>query len=854
MPDGRIYMLQPSFTAGEISPDVASRVDLDKYASALLQAENVFIRPYGSAYRRPGTEYCAEISDGYSVRMQEFTVDADTSYLLVFTLLKLRIYKDGNLIDTKTTPYLAYDLPKLRFAQTGDVMYIASGAHPVQMLTRTAVDTFSNLSDFTPKPGYFDDTTMTDGVTITPSATTGTVTLTASSGVFSAGQVGNWIELEQEQDAQTVTLSGSGSMSDTGTTSALTAYETGWTLTTTGTWAGTVTFQEFVGGAWVTQRSYTSQVNDSGTFTGTTQIRAGITVTAGTCNLTLTRLAWTDNTDPLNPIVHDADSATLTCSYNASTSVLAGPDGWKVISHGTWTGTFEVQYSEDNVNWKNLRQYSSKNDFNVTESGTFDEPTWIRATATISSGSIEIALSRLPYTHVGTAKITAYTDSTHVTAVMEDDLADTSAAEDWAFGSWCGAYGYPSCVTFFQDRLCFAANERQPYMVWMSKTGDYFNFSVEKVDGTITDDSAVAISFITRKDYRILHLIAHSDLLIMTEGNEWIINGAEVVTPTNVSPRVQTSRGSTDVVPELIGGQVIFVQRHGKTVRDMQYDFGTDSYDGQDLTILAKHITQDKVIKDSAYRQEPDYMCFFVLDDGTCACLTYVNEQRVYAWCRMRTQGIFLGVASVATPGYDDIYFVVGRENGYFLERLSNYRHSEYPHDYVMMDCALHGEGMEPGMTTVPVPHLKNQNVEVLANGRRIPNVKTDASGNFELEVPAVDLCVGLGYTSTWELPNIELQLKDGTLQGRRKKVSEVILRLENSLGGRVGLATNKTDVIKYDELLKEEVQLYSGEKLVTVPNVTMGGFNDKGRVVVVSDDPYPLSISSIVRALVPGG
>jgi hypothetical protein len=84
--------------------------------------------------------------------------------------------------------------------------------------------------------------------------------------------------------------------------------------------------------------------------------------------------------------------------------------------------------------------------------------------------------------------------------------------------------------------------------------------------------------------------------------------------------------------------------------------------------------------------------------------------------------------------------------------------------------------------------------------------------------------------------------------------VAEVILRLDNSLGGRVGINAEKTDVIKYDELLAQEVLLYSGEKIVTVPNVTMGGFNDKGRVVVTSDDPYPLSISSIVRAVVPGG
>lgn len=748
MADGRIYILQPSFASGEISPDVASRVDLGKYSSALLQAENVFIRPYGSAYRRPGTEYCAEIDDGYSVRMQEFTVDADTSYLLVFTTLKLRIYKDGTLVATKTTPFIGYDLPKLRFAQSADVMFIASGTNPVQILKRTAVDTFSNLSAFVPAPGYFDSTTMTDGVTITPSARSGSVTLTASSGVFTAGQKGNNIMLRQRVSAATVSQSATG----------------------------------------------------------------------------------------------------------ASSSLLAGLAGWKIVTHGTWKGTVNVEYSDDNNTWLTLRTYTSDDDFNATESGTFDDQTYIRLNVSLTSGTLTADLTRFPYTYDGWATITQYTDSTHVTASVKKRFINTSASDDWAFASWSDDYGYPSCVTFFQDRLCFAATDRQPYMVWMSRTGDYYNFGTERVEGTLTDDSAVAVSFITRKDFRILHLIAHSDLLVMTEGNEWIVNGSEVVTPTNVSPRVQTSRGSTDVVPEMIGGQMIYVQRHGRTVRDLQYNFGTDSYDGMDLTILAKHITQDEYIIESAYRQEPDYMCFFVLSDGTVACLTYVKEQNVFAWSRMKTQGNFMGVAAVTTSSYDDIYFVVSRQNGYFLEKLSNYPHYDTPHDYVMTDCAMHGEELSPAVNTVTVPHLAGQKVEVLADGRRIPGLTADENGVITWDVPAENVCVGLGYTSVWELPNIELQLQDGTMQGRRKKVSEVILRLDNSLGGRVGINVDKTDVIKYDELTEQDVTLYSGEKVVTVPNVTAGGFNDKGRVVITSDDPYPLSISSIVRAVVPGG
>ena len=746
MPDGRIYVLQPSFASGEISPDVASRVDLDKYQSALMQAENVFIRPYGSAYRRPGTEHIANISSG-NVRLKEFAVDADTSYLLVFRAGNIYVYKDDELKDTVTTPFTASDLPKLRFAQSADVMFIASGSHPVQVLTRVS-DTNWTVQNFVAKPGYFDVTTATSGVDITPSARSGSgITLTASGNVFSSGQVGNNVMLRQRVAAATVSRSSSGT----------------------------------------------------------------------------------------------------------SGSTLAGTTGWKVISHGTWKGSFTVEYSDDNSTWQTLRTYSSDNDFNVTESGTFDEQTYIRLNCDITSGTFSADLTRLPYTNEGWARITAYTDSTHVTATVGKRFANTSATDDWAFGSWSGTYGYPSCVTFFQDRLCFAANNRQPYMLWMSRTGDYYNFGTESVSGELLEDSAIAVSFISRKDYRIKHLMAQADLLVMTEGNEWILSGREAITPKNISPQVQTSRGCTDVEPEMIGGQMIYVQRHGKTVRDLQYNYTIDSYDGMDLNILAKHITQDVTITDSAYRQEPDYMVFFVLSDGTCACLTYVNEQKVFAWSRVVTDGKIKAVETIATPRFDDVYFIVERGGSNYLERLSEYPHVNQPDNYIMVDCADWGDNNTPS-ATITASWLKNKTVDVLADGRAIKGLKADNTGTVTLDVPCTYYIIGLPYKSTWELPNIEMQLQDGTLQGRRKKISEVILRLERSLGGRVGINTNKTDVIKYDELMAQNVTLYSGEKLVTVPNVTAGGFNDKGRVVIESDDPYPLSISSIVRAVVPGG
>ena len=846
MADGRIYILQPSFASGEISPDVASRVDLDKYQSALLQAENVFIRPYGSAYRRPGTEMVDTILGGYT-RLKEFSVDADTSYLLVFRAANIYVYKDGELQATVSTPFGGSELHKLRFAQSADVMFITSGSHPVQVLTRYS-DTSWTLANMVLDASYFDTLTKTDGVTISASNTTGTVSLTASGDIFDAGQVGNWLQIEHEMDSVTISLSNQTVSGSSITVSKDLNYK--YRLTVTGTWEGTVRVQQKISNHWNTVHSTTANETYTSTAQGTglldREFRYEAEIDSGTANLTLDILD-ADNGDAVVSTV----SASVSGQFGAS-GLLAGPNGWKLLTHGEWRGTVTLESSKDNVHWKALRKYTSDKDFNVSESGTFDEVTYIRINADVSSGKLYADLTRLPYTHEGTVKLTAYTDAKHMVGTVVDDIANTTPSDSYAFGPWSDNYGYPSCVTFFQDRLCFAANKRYPYMVWMSRTGDYYNFGTEEVDGTLTDDSAVAISFISRKDYRILHLVAHADLLVMTEGNEWIVNGNEVVTPTNVSPRVQTSRGSTDVAPEMIGGQMIYVQRHGKTVRDLQYNFGTDSYDGMDLTILAKHITQDTTIIDSAYRQEPDYMVFFVLSDGTVACLTYVQEQRVYAWSRIITDGKVKSVESVATPYYDDIYFIVERGGNNYLERLSDYSHDEFPNSYVLVDCAVAGVNDTPS-DTITASWLANKTVDVLADGRAIKGLKADNTGTVTLDVPCTYYTIGLPYMSVWELPNIEMQINDGTLQGRRKKIGEAILRLDKSLGGRLGTTTQHTDVIKYDELLEQDVTLFSGEKIVTVPN-TSSGFNDRGRVVIKSDDPYPLSISSIVRAVVPGG
>lgn len=756
------YLLQPSFAGGEISSEVASRTDIDKYQSALLNAENVVVKPYGGLAKRQGTIWVgtAKYADKKCL-LVEFPESATSSYMLEVGEGYIRVWLNDEYLNVELeTPFTEDDLPALRFNQSADVMYICSGNHPVQELRRNNKTEWT-ISEFDCTEPYFDIANGlaldgSTGATITPSATSGTIALTASKGVFTSAMVGGYIQISQEMAAQTASLS----------------------------------------------------------------VASGQTTETG--------------------------------------AMLCG-QGWKILSHGKWGGTITILQSKDGKTWKEYRKYVGKyadntGDLNVSESGTFDEHTYIKMSIKATGGTCECDLTVYGYTHVGTAKITKYTSSMEVTAKIVDKLGSKEATTDFCFSVWNNAYGYPTCSCFFQDRLCFAGNRYYPHSLWMSRSGDYYNFSVEKANGTVTDDSAIMASLISRKMYEINHLVPGQDLTILTNGNEWVISGSSVVTPANINPKMQTMRGSNECEPLFIGSRVLYVQRRGGTVRDMGYSYESDNYAGDDLTQLAKHLVNGYDLTDSAYCQEPYSIVHFVRNDGALIHLTYIREQNVYAWAHSVFDGKALSVCSIPSQEEDTLYVVIQREingkNTTYIERIAEHSTSDDIMGYTGTDCSarfFYGDSVN----SVSVPHLAGRTVQVMADGRRLPDTVVEEDGALNLVMGAKHIVAGLPIHMTVELPNVEIGIGDGTMQGRKKDVKEAILRLERSLGGHIGQRSDYMDMIQYDELYETEAYpLYNGDKHCTVPV----NFNNSGRILIEHDEPFPFSLCSIVRKVQFGG
>lgn len=898
------YLIQPSFASGEVSPEVASRVDMEKYSAALLQAENCYIRPYGAVYKRPGSLYCG-MAKKDKVRLIEFRSSASHGFLLEVGDGYIRIWKDGVFTNQEIqTDYTESDLSKLRTCQSADIMYIASGDHPVMQLKHYS-DTDWRLEEMEMNCQYFDDSLTVDNkasgeswseagtynwtcpdagnyyVTVAGAGggkggkggygTEGTKKGTSNGGAGGSGAITTKTVYLTKGTVYPIVIGAPGANGTDKETSKDYGFRVIYTGGTGAKGESSSAFgieaQGGEGGKGGTAAVSMSEFKHTFTLVdgaaGVSYGNGGTSANPGWVTLrpieepTLTisgtdgEVTLTSDTDFFSEdmqgmwmkISQEIEAKTVTASGATTTDAISVGSGWKIITHGTWTGTVKIQKSTDGIEWKDFRTYKSNDDNNVSESGTVDEEDNVRMRLVTTAGRAD--LTSTAYTKSGVVEIKTIDSATQATCMVKKVIGQSGKVDSYAFGAWNERYGYPRTVGFFQDRLILAGTKMQPYVLWMSKTGDYNNFSVEKVSGTVTDDSAICLSFISRQQAEIKHVCPASDLFVLTDANEWVVSGGSTVTPSKCTNKAQTFRGCTEVEPVSIGSRLIYVQKRSQTIRDMAYSYETDSYDGMDLTLLAKHLLRGYTILSSAYMQDPDSRLYFVRSDGVMICLAYINDQKVYAWSHLATDGKYISVCTVAEEETDEVYTAVTRDGKTYIEKLAADSESSDPKDYIMVDCAKLITFDEKD-DTATVDWLTGK-VSVLADGRWYEDVEV-ADGAITIPTKVSYMIIGKPYTMTIELPNVEVQTQNGTLQGRYKNVRSASLRLQHTLGGKIGNGVGKIDAIKYEEFSYQSVSLYTGDKEITIPNQ---GVEKNGRILITSNEPYPFYLAAIIRGVV---
>ncbi len=175
-----------TFAAGELAPEMLGRGDLPAYENGARRLRNVVLQPTGGVSRRPGLRHVVQLPG--SARLVPFEYNTEQVFLLVLTNGQLSVFAGDVAIATVGAPWNAAMLDQIAYTQDAESLLLLHPAMAPQRVTRSAAGVWTIAAwTLLREPFHrFADA----AVTLTPSAITGTITLTASAPVFQAAQVG----------------------------------------------------------------------------------------------------------------------------------------------------------------------------------------------------------------------------------------------------------------------------------------------------------------------------------------------------------------------------------------------------------------------------------------------------------------------------------------------------------------------------------------------------------------------------------------------------------------------------------------------------------------------------------------
>jgi hypothetical protein len=479
----------------------------------------------------------------------------------------------------------------------------------------------------------------------------------------------------------------------------------------------------------------------------------------------------------------------------------------------------------------------------------------------------------------GWSRIVSRISTTQITVDIADAFGATTATADWRLGLYSDTTGYPACGTFYEDRLALGGSLEVPQRFDLSKTGDYENFEPTATDGTVADDNAISRN-LNSDDVQSIRWMKGEEkaLLIGTSEGEWAIrpsSQSEAVSPTNISGKQSTDKGSANVQGIRAGGAMLFVQKAKRKLREMAYVYEVDGYRAPDMTVMAEHITKGATratsgIKELAYAQEPVPIVWAVRNDGVLLGFTYDREQKVIGWHRHILGGYSnaghtadakvesVAVIPASDGSRDETWVVVqryinGRSVRYIEYLTPMWEHGDAQEDAICWDSAVTYDGTA-ATTLTGLHHLVGETIQVIADGAAHVDVVVSATGTVTLTRASEVVQLGYSYNSDGKCLRPEAGAADGTAQGKTQRTNHLVFRLHDTLGLKVGANFNTTGFGKLTEITfrtsadatGEMVPLFSGDKEIPFE----GDYTTENYVCWRNSSGFPGTVLAIMPQL----
>ena len=489
----------------------------------------------------------------------------------------------------------------------------------------------------------------------------------------------------------------------------------------------------------------------------------------------------------------------------------------------------------------------------------------------------------------GYAAIVGHTDSLNVTIDIKRDFPVATANTNWRLGAWSATTGYPSVVTFHEQRLCCANTPLDPDKYWMSQSGDFENMRLDsdKSGGgvEVQDDDALDYRISSDQVNAIQWIRSAQSFAIGTRGGEWLAKSdGPILTPTDVDTKQQTTIGSAFVDPAQVDNAILFGQRGKRQLREFAFNFEADGFRSPDMTILSDHILRSRICE-MAYAAAPDSVLCCVREDGRIAVLTYKREQDVIGWGRWELGGSFGSGAAVVEsvaviPGNDgagqvldsterdEIWIVVKRtvdgstrryievqerafegpdRNAFLTEAAYETALLSAQADAFYLDSGVTYDG-SPTTQVSGLSHLEGETVKILADGA-VHADKTVTGGAVTLDAAASKVHIGLAYSHDLEPLTPDVGNPAGSAIAKHKRVRRVSLILHETGALRIGSSRNAVRAVSLREVadpMDTAVPFFTGALEAEIE----GDFTPEPGLVLRGDDPTAFTVLALVPDL----
>jgi len=836
-----------NFTGGELSPRLDGRNDLTKYSSSCKRLDNFIIYPHGAAARRSGTTFVAEVADSDNkTRLIPFEFSTTQTYMLEFSNLKIRFYKDnGSILEgDKTITGITQANPAV----------VTSSSHGYSNGDEVLISSVSGMTEVNGKRF------LVAGVTTNTFQLTdkdGTNINSTSYTAYSSGGVANKVyeiatpyttaqlfDLKFAQSADVMYITHPSheveKLSRTGHTS--------WTLSdvdfTKGPMQDANTTdttlnpgQSAVGTGIALVASAVTGINGGSGFQST-DVGRFVFLSAGYAKIT----GVTDTTNATMTIITALDSASATADWRlgAFSDTTGHPScvtffEQRLVFAGTSEQPQAIFFSRSG-DYENM-------DANI--GGTVADDDAI--IYTIASNQVN-AIRFMTATRtliIGTAggEFTVSGGGTD-SAITPTNILIKKQSNHGAANVDSIAVGN---ATLFLQR----AKRKLRELAYNFDVDGYLAPDMTILAEHITEGGITQMAYQQEPNQIIWGVRSDGELVGLTYQREqqvtaWhrhIFGGRFGNATITVTDYANIADGTRIVFTKADGTTTTFTSATSSTTGK----FHTTSSNNQTATNLKTLIDADSdftatvssnvVTITETSPLSTGFLTVKSLDDSTRLAKTDEGK----AVCE--------SVAVIPTDDTEYQTWVIVKRtiNGStrrFVEYINNFDFTETNNTtFNFLDSALSYSG-SAATTISGLDHLEGQTVSILADGATHPD-KTVSSGSVTLDRSATNVKLGLAYKSILQTMRLNAGSQNGTSQAKTKRIYEITIRLYESVGVEVGESLDNMERIPFrtsSDPMDEGIPVFTGDKTVEF----RGNYDTDGFIFVRQTQPLPLTILSL--------